>query len=173
MMTTMTNTDFKTLMGSVNSALIVVTTSAENVQAGCLVGYHSQSSISPEHYCFWLSKANHTYRVGLLAPYFGVHFLTDKDLEIAQRFSTQSGQYTDKFAGLQMDSEPHDIPLLADCPNRMVLERLAVVDDGGDHVCVTATVVSANSAGKFTPLRITDLGYTVPAHGSDERIIRP
>lgn len=61
---------FDELMVSTDSALIVVTTAAENEQAGCLVGFHSQSSMSPEQYSFWLSKVNHTYQASLRAAYF-------------------------------------------------------------------------------------------------------
>ena len=74
------------LMGSVDSPLIVVTTSAEGERAGCLIGFHSQASISPQRYCFWLSKANHTYRVALRSERFAVHFLTDVDREPARHF---------------------------------------------------------------------------------------
>jgi hypothetical protein len=48
-------------------ALIVLTTAAENQRAGCLVGFHAQSSLAPRHHCLWLSKANHTYRASLRA----------------------------------------------------------------------------------------------------------
>lgn len=169
----MSNKAFASLMGSVNSAVVVVTTVADDVRAGCLVGYHSQSSISPQQYCFWLSKANHTYRAGLLATHFAVHFLTADDLTLAQHFATRSGDDTDKFADLDIDPHKHGVPLLSDCLHRLVLERLSIVDDGGDHVCVTARVVDAESSGKFTPLRIADLGKVTPAHGSDERAVHP
>lgn len=167
----MSSKAFTSLMGSANSAVVVVTTVADDVRAGCLVGYHSQSSISPQQYCFWLSKANHTYRAGLLATHFAVHFLTDDDLALAQHFATRSGDDTDKFVDLDVEPHEHGVPLLKDCPNRVVLERLSIVDDGGDHVCVTARVVDAESSGKFTPLRIADLGKVTPAHGSDERAV--
>lgn len=169
----MTKHPFQTLMGSVNSALVVVTTSVENTQAGCLVGYHSQASIAPQHYCIWLSKANHTYRVGLRATHFAVHFLTADDLALAQQFGTHSGQHVNKFADLDVATDAQAMPLLADCPNHMVLERISLLDNGGDHVCVTGKVVSAHSNEKFTPLRVADIGKLAPAHGSDERIIEP
>lgn len=170
----MSSKEFTSLMGSVNSAAVVVTTVADDIQAGCLVGYHTQSSIAPQQYCFWLSKANHTYRAGLLATHFAVHFLTAEDLPLAQHFATRSGDDTDKFADLDLAADAeHGVPLLQDCPNRMVVERLSIVDDGGDHVCVTARVVDAESTGKFTPLRIADLGKMAPAHGSDERAVHP
>lgn len=163
---------FATLMGSENTSLIVVTASADQVQAGCLVSYHTQASMDPQHYNFWLSKANHTYKIGLLAEHFGIHFLTQDDLAWAEHFATMSGQDTDKFAGLAIDTR-HEVPLLAALPNRMIVEQISMLDDAGDHVCVTARVVEAETSGKFTPLRLSDLGDLRPAHSNSERIIKP
>ncbi|WP_432789592.1 flavin reductase family protein [Brevibacterium sp. K11IcPPYGO002] len=161
------------LMGSVDSPLIVVTTSAEGERAGCLVGFHSQASIDPEHYCFWLSKANHTYRVALRADHFAVHFPTTADRELARYFGSRSGSDMDKFTGLDFALSDDGVPLLADLPNRLLVERVAMLDDGGDHVCTTARVSSVEVADGFTPLRPSQLGDLTPGHGNEERAIRP
>lgn len=161
------------LMGSVDSPLIVVTTSAEGERAGCLIGFHSQGSIDPEHYCFWLSKANHTYRVALRADHFAVHFLTTADHGLARHFGSRSGSEADKFTGLDLTVTEDGVPLLADLPNRLLVERIAMLDDGGDHVCTTARVTSVEVAGDFTALRPSQLGDLTPGHGSDERAVHP
>ena len=163
---------FTRLMASVDPALVVVTTAAEDQWAGCLVGFHSQSSIDPQHYCLWLSKANHTYRVGLRAARFGVHFLSSTDLGLAERFGTRSGEDVDKFAGLETDAA-HGVPLLPGCPDRMLVERIALLDDGGDHVCVTTRVLDSWASGALTPLRVSAAAHLDPGHESDERAIRP
>jgi len=160
-------------MASVDPTLIVLTTAVGNERAGCLVGFHAQSSITPQHYCVWLSKANHTYRVGLRAARFAVHFLTTNDFAIAERFGTLSGEDTDKFAGLDVDLDPDGVPLLNACPNRMAIERIAVLDDGSDHVCLTTRVRSARSGKNFVPLRVSSATHLVPGHSSDERAIQP
>jgi flavin reductase (DIM6/NTAB) family NADH-FMN oxidoreductase RutF len=164
---------FGTLMASADPPLIVVTTVAEREQAGCLVGFHAQSSISPERYCVWLSKANHTYRVGLRAAHFAVHFLTETDHSIAERFGTLTGEDTDKFAGIDIDLDDNGVPLLRACPNRLSLERIAMLDDGGDHVCLTTRVRSAEASGSFVPLRVSSATDLDPGHESDERAIQP
>jgi flavin reductase (DIM6/NTAB) family NADH-FMN oxidoreductase RutF len=164
---------FGTLMGSADPALIVLTTAAENRWAGCLVGFHAQSSIAPQHYCVWLSKANHTYRVSLRASHFAVHFLTAEDLPLAEWFGTVSGEDTDKFVGMDVDISKDGVPLLAACPNRLLLERIAVLDDGSDHVCLTTRVCSADTSGTFTPLRVSSATHLEAGHPSDERAIRP
>lgn len=165
--------DFSTLMASVDPPLIVVTTSAEGEQAGCLVGFHAQSGITPGRYCIWLSKANHTYRVALRASHFAVHFLTDADLSVAEHFGTISGEDADKFAGLDLEPEEHGVPLLSACRNRLLLERIAVLDDGGDHVCLTARVLAVSIAGEFEPLRLSSAAHLDPGHGAEERAIEP
>lgn len=169
----MSDDAFTALMASANPPLIVVTTAAENERAGCLVGFHAQSSITPQHYCIWLSKANHTYRVSLRAACFAVHFLTVDDFALAERFGTLSGEDTDKFAGLDVELDQNGVPLLQSCPNRMSLERIAVLDDGSDHVCLTTRVRSANTTGDFQALRLSSATHLDPGHGSDERAIQP
>ncbi len=164
---------FDSLMASTDPPLVVLTTAAEGDQAGCLVGFHAQSSITPQHYCVWLSKANHTYRVSLRAAHFAVHFLTAADLALAERFGTLSGEHTDKFAGLDVDPDENGVPLLKACPNMMTLERIAVLDDGSDHICLTTKVHSAHTNGAFVPLRLANASHLVPGHASDERAIRP
>src|ERR1700760_1732449 len=91
---------FSSIMESVDAPLVIVTTALGGERAGCLVGFHSQSSIDPARYCLWLSKANHTYRVALRSTYLAVHFLTSADLPLAEAFGTRTGDDIDKFAGL-------------------------------------------------------------------------
>lgn len=169
----MSDDSFDRLMASVDPPLVVVTTAAADERAGCLVGFHAQSSIAPQHYSIWLSKANHTYRVGLRAAHFAAHFLTTADLPLAERFGTQTGEETDKFAGLDVETDEYGVPLLSACGNRVLLDRLAILDDGGDHVCLTTSARSAHSAGDFEPLRVSAATHLTPGHESDERAIQP
>ncbi|GAB3762357.1 flavin reductase (DIM6/NTAB) family NADH-FMN oxidoreductase RutF [Nocardioides ginsengisegetis] len=164
---------FSTLMASVDPPLVVLTTVADDEWAGCLVGFHAQSSITPQHYCVWLSKANHTYRVALRATHFAVHYLTPQDFAVAEHFGTLTGEDTDKFADVDVDVDPNGVPLLRACPSRMSLERIALLDDGGDHVCLTTRVVSAHSDGDFVPLRVSGAAHLEPGHASEERAIQP
>jgi flavin reductase (DIM6/NTAB) family NADH-FMN oxidoreductase RutF len=72
--------DFARLIASLDPPMAVVTTASDRERAGCVVGFHAQSSIDPERYVVWLSKANHTFRVGVHARHFAVHFLGEDDL---------------------------------------------------------------------------------------------
>jgi flavin reductase (DIM6/NTAB) family NADH-FMN oxidoreductase RutF len=164
---------FETLMAVADPPLIVLTTAVENQRAGCLVGFHAQSSMAPRHYCVWLSKANHTYRAALLASHFAIHFLAETDLDLAVRFGTLCGQDVDKFDGLDVDVDENGVPLLKACRHRLLLERVAVLDDGGDHVCFTTEVISAQTGHRFVPLRVSGAPRLEPGHGSEERALRP
>jgi len=164
---------FEELMGRLDPAMAVVTTTSGQELAGCLIGFHTQCSIEPARYVVWLSKANHTYRVGLRAAHFAVHFLTAQDLALAERFGTLTGEDTDKFAGVDFSLDEHGVPLLEACPSRMSLERIAVLDDGGDHVCLTTRVSSAHTAEGFVPLRLSGADHLDPGHDSQERAVQP
>ncbi|GAA3822669.1 flavin reductase family protein [Nocardioides panacisoli] len=164
---------FGDLVASADPPLVVVTTAAAGEQSGCLVGFHAQSSIEPERYSVWLSKANHTYRVALRSAYFGLHFLTADDLAVAEHFGTLSGEDVDKFAGVDVEVDQHGVPLLTACPHRMLLARTAILDDGGDHVCLTTRVLLAQSSGRFRPLRVSAAAHLDAGHDADERAIEP
>ena len=160
---------FTTIMASLDARLVVVTAAVDGERAGCLVGFHAQSSIDPERYCVWLSKANHTYRVAVRSTHLGVHFLTTADLPLASRFGTLTGDDTDKFAGLSVTDGPHQVPVLDDCPNWLVARRIALLDEGGDHVCVVTEPVTTHTDGRFAPLLLSMAEHLQPGHDNDER----
>lgn len=169
---------FDTIMSSLDSPLMVVTAVAEadgpdGERAGCLVGFHSQSSIGPGRYSVWLSKANHTYRVALRSSHLGLHYLTRDDLGLAEHFGTLTGDEVDKFDGLRVGRGPGGVPILLDCPNRIVVRRTTLLDEGGDHVCVTTEPVEAIADQSFVPLRLSDAGHLTPGHEAAERHAPP
>lgn len=164
---------FDTIMASLDPPMAVVTTAADGTRAGSLIGFHAQASIEEPHYCLWLSKANHTYRASLRSAHFALHLLTRDDLELARRFGTLSGEETDKFAGLDVEVDEFSVPLLRALPHRLLLDRVATLDDGGDHVCVTTRVRSATTPGPFSPLRLSDVDDLEPGHEAEERAVRP
>jgi flavin reductase (DIM6/NTAB) family NADH-FMN oxidoreductase RutF len=160
---------FDAIMTSRDADLIVVTTAEAGEQAGCLVGFHAQSSMDPQRYCVWLSKANHTYRVAQRSTHLAIHFLTARDLALAERFGTLTGDRADKFAGLNVSPGPGGVPVLRACPNWLTVERTTLLDEGGDHVCVVTQPLTAHYGGPFQPLRVSSVGHLVPGHGSAER----
>jgi flavin reductase (DIM6/NTAB) family NADH-FMN oxidoreductase RutF len=161
--------DFDRVMASLDTPMIVVTTAANDERGGCLVGFHAQSSIDPGRFTVWLSKANHTYRVAQYATHLGVHFLAEGDHELAEHFGTQSGDDVDKFADRDVAEGLGGVPVLVECPNRMVARKVAILDEGGDHVCVVTEPVEVHSTGTFTPLHLSDVSDLDPGHDAEER----
>lgn len=160
---------FLTLMSALDPPLAVVTTAAAGERAGCLVSFHTQSSMAPQRYCVYLSKANHTYGVALRASHLAIHFLAAGDLPLAELFGGQTGDTVDKFAGLPVTDGPGGVPLLTQCPRWLAARRIAVLDEGGDHVTVTTEPVTALASGPFAPLRVAQAGHIRPGHEARER----
>jgi flavin reductase (DIM6/NTAB) family NADH-FMN oxidoreductase RutF len=162
-------TAFDELVAQLDPAMVIVTTSDGVERGGCLVGFHAQSSIEPERYVVWLSKANHTYRVALHGEHVAVHFLDESDLDLATLFGTTSGDEIDKFGQCAWEPGPDGVPLLAACGNRFVARRSALLDEGGDHVCLVVEPTESWSTGTLRPLRLSVAKRLDPGHESDER----
>ncbi len=163
---------FDALMEALDSPMVIVTTAAGGTRAGCLVGFHAQCGMEPPIYAVWLSKANHTYRVAALADMFAVHFLSAENRALAELFGTTTGNEVDKFAQCSWSPGPGDVPLLDDCPNRIVGRRLAWLDSGADHVCLVIEldhVDHADRAPPFRPLRLSMVDDIEPGHGAEDR----
>ncbi len=162
-------TPFDDLMSELDTAMMVVTTVAGDECAGCLVGFHSQCSIDPSRYAIWLSKANRTYRVGLMAEYFGLHFLAWGDHDLAELFGAVTGDDEDKFARCAWRAGPAGLPLLDRCAARIVGRRVAVNDDGGDHVCFVLDAEDAQRPAAFTPLTLFAARDIEAGHEPEDR----
>ena len=159
---------FDEVVADADPAMVVVTAAGrDGERAGCLVGFWSQSSIDPRRLALWLSRVNRTYRVALTADHLAVHALTSDDGDVAELFGGHTGDEEDKFTRIAWTRGPGGVPLLARCPHRVVVRRIAVHDDGGDHVCITGEPVEADSPGPFTPLRLSAATGIVPGHPAD------
>ena len=132
--------------------MLVVTATADGEHAGCLVGFHTQSSIDPWRYTVCLSKLNHTYAVARKADHLLLHFLDESQHRLAHLF----GGFTDDA---MLDREKVDLVEWRPGPDG-VTPLLAGVDDwvlgrieaqhhrDGDHGLF---VVSAVAAGHHAP----------------------
>jgi flavin reductase (DIM6/NTAB) family NADH-FMN oxidoreductase RutF len=160
---------FDRLMADIDQPMVIVTTGSGDARAGCLVGFHAQCGIEPPEYAVWLSKANHTYRVGALTDHFGVHFLSADDHDLAELFGGRSQEDTDKFASCAWSEGPHGVPLLDRVGNRFVGKRAAWLDPGADHVCLVLRPVSADRSPSPSWLRLADAADIEAGHGAEER----
>jgi flavin reductase (DIM6/NTAB) family NADH-FMN oxidoreductase RutF len=161
--------EFDDLVAAVDPAMAVVTTDAAGERAGCLIGFHAQCSIEPPRYVVWLSKANHTYRVALHAQHFAVHFVAADQMDVARLFGTTSGDSTDKFAQCAWQPGADGLPVLDACPDHFVAKKIALLDEGSDHVCVVLEPTQAWSSGELRPLRLSTAKELDPGHEADQR----
>lgn len=160
---------FDQIMSSLDAPMVVVTAAVEEERAGCLIGFHAQGSIHPRRYAIWLSKANHTFRVAFLAQHVALHFLTGADHDLAALFGTNSGDDVDKFARCDWERSDQGPPLLTRCPNRLIMRRTGLLEEGSDHVCFVLEPVAVSAGERFTPLRLSDVTDLDAGHAVDER----
>jgi flavin reductase (DIM6/NTAB) family NADH-FMN oxidoreductase RutF len=164
---------FGRLARALDPPMAVVTTVADGERAGCLVGFHAQCSISPGRYVVWLSKANHTHRVAMRSEVLAVHFLDRGQRDLAELFGGTSGDDHDKFEHCTWEPGPEGVPILSACPHRLVGRRVALLDEGSDHVCVVVDPVDASAPGGLRPLRLADVADIEPGHEAEERPAPP
>lgn len=154
-----------------NTAMAVVTVARGRGTGGCLVGFHTQSSIDPWRYTVCLSKLNHTYELARRATHLGVHFLGQKDESLARLF----GAITDDAlrSGSKLDhvswerGAAGETPILADVSDWFIGRILTRHHRDGDHgVFVLEPVCAAENSGKDRkdPYRLDQAMGVSPGH---------
>jgi flavin reductase (DIM6/NTAB) family NADH-FMN oxidoreductase RutF len=148
--------EFDELMGGLDQSMVIVTTVAGDEQSGCLVGFHSQTSIDPLRYVVWLSHSNHTHAVAVRASMFAVHLIPTDRHDLAELFGGRTGDDVDKLAACQWSEGPGGVPLLEGCPDRFVGTRVGWLT-GGDHDGVVLEPLEAqiDSGGPWMRLSAT------------------
>ena len=121
------------LGNELNPPMFVVTAHDGSRDAGCLVGFATQCSISPLRFMVFLSKNNLTYRVALGASAVGVHVVPENRIDLATLFGAETGDETDKFSAAPSTRSVAGTRVLDDCPDWFV-GRVVDRFDAGDHV---------------------------------------
>ena len=161
--------EFDALIVGTNPAMILVTTASAGQRAGCLVGFHSQSSIQPRHFTFWLSTANHTTEIARTATYFAVHFLLKQDRALAELFGGHTADDDiDKFEHCEWTPGLDGVPVLTACCERMIVEKLSMTETGGDHLCVVTRPIDVTSARTGARFHLSDATDIDAGHPPDE-----
>jgi flavin reductase (DIM6/NTAB) family NADH-FMN oxidoreductase RutF len=144
---------FHELVTGVDYPMFIVTTSAGDERAGCLVGFATQGSIDPPRLLVMLSKANRSYRVTERAEELVVHCLHAGNRGLAALFGEESGDDVDKFDRCAWTHvEGVGPPVLAGTRGFAagpILGRM----DAGDHVAhlidVSAARVDCDAGGQL------------------------
>lgn len=138
------------ILGALDYPMLIVTLVGTDGPSGCLVGFASQCSIHPPRLMVWLSKENHTYRVGADAATLVVHVLAADERALAEVFGETTGDVVDKFAAVEWHEGPDGVPILDGCRRWIVGSVLERVDTG-DHVGFLLAPIAATAPGGEWP----------------------
>lgn len=158
--------EFDAFVEGIDYPVFVVTTASEAGRAGCLVGFTTQTSISPPRLLVCLSEANHTLSVAHGATHLAVHLLDSADHPLAELFGGETGDEVDKFASVDWEEGPGGVPLLADCRRRLVgrvLLRIPLGDHVG-HLLEPVAVEDGSSGADVDVLTVSEAMDIDPGH---------
>lgn len=83
---------FQTIVDDIEYPVFVVTASAGDDPAGCLVGFTTQCSIDPLRFLVCLSKQNHTWEIATRTSRLVVHLVRPDQRDVAEHFGSQSSE---------------------------------------------------------------------------------
>jgi flavin reductase (DIM6/NTAB) family NADH-FMN oxidoreductase RutF len=156
-------TAFDELVSELNYPMFIVTVAAASQRSGCLVGFATQASISPQRMLVMISKRNHTYEVAKDADALAIHFLHEGNRDLATLFGEATGDDVDKFALSEWSEGPLGVPILHNVrgwASGPILSRV----DGGDHVGHLVDVTDSKIVLPGTPLRFQSVRDMEPGH---------
>jgi flavin reductase (DIM6/NTAB) family NADH-FMN oxidoreductase RutF len=155
--------EFDRFTEALDYPMFVVTTTDGTERSGCLVGFTTQTGIDPPRFLVCLSDKNHTMQVAQGAELLAVHQLAEEQHDLAELFGAETGDEVDKFARCSWRPGPGGVPLLDDCPRRVVgriIEHVTL----GDHVGFLLEPVGVEAAGDADPLTLQDVADVEPGH---------
>jgi flavin reductase (DIM6/NTAB) family NADH-FMN oxidoreductase RutF len=154
---------FDELVGELDYPMLVVTAASSDEMAGCLVGFATQTSISPPLFVVCLSARNRTSRIASGASHLGVHLLPSDARDLAELFGGETGDDVDKFGRVRWSPGPGGTPLLEDSPNRFV-GRILARHQWGDHLSVLLEPVLAEHPEPVRPFPFRRAKHIDPGH---------
>ncbi len=154
-------TDLDHFLEGLDYAMFIVTVASETESApasrsGCLVGFVTQVSIDPPRLLVCISKINHSYRLASGAQSMGVHVVGSDQHGLAELFGGETGDDIDKFAACAWSADPRGVPVLTDCPRRMIADVLDRVDLG-DHVGFVLAPTEVHAQADAVPLYFSQI----------------
>jgi flavin reductase (DIM6/NTAB) family NADH-FMN oxidoreductase RutF len=154
---------FDELMAELDYSLLIVTVASGGERSGCLVGFASQVSIHPSRFLVCLSVKNRTFDVAQGASVLIVHFVPEREKELAVLFGGETGDETDKFSRCDWREGPGGAPVLSPLEDWFagrVLERL----DFGDHCGFLLEPIDGEAHRSGSPLTFRRAKWIEPGH---------
>ncbi|MEN2792609.1 flavin reductase [Sphingomonas oligophenolica] len=130
--------DFRAALGSFATGVTIVTTrAADGKDVGMTANSFNSVSLDPPMVLWSIGKNALSQPAFATADHFAVHILASDQEELSNRFARRG---EDKFAGLDLERGPGDIPLLGGCAARFKC-RTAYRYEGGDHDIIVGEVL--------------------------------
>jgi flavin reductase (DIM6/NTAB) family NADH-FMN oxidoreductase RutF len=155
--------EFNRLVALLDYPMFIVTTAADDVRAGCLVGFATQASIHPPRFLVCLSVKNLTYRVAADGQILVVHLVPERAGRLAELFGGETGDDTDKFARCSWTPGPGGAPVLTELENWFA-GRIIGRSDFGDHCGFLLEPVEEQAASSEEPLTFHQTQEIEPGH---------
>ena len=147
-MVTMT---FDSVTDQLRSTPVVVTTASQGDQAGSVVGFHTQCGVDPVRYAVWLPAPGRTYDVARHATYIAVHVIDDSAMTIDEGSTAAGDLDADWFDRCSWRPGPGGVPLLATCPNHLVLRLVSARVEPGGLACLIGELDPAEREDDAAP----------------------
>ncbi|GLZ86417.1 flavin oxidoreductase [Metapseudomonas resinovorans] len=161
---------FRQALGAFTTGVTIVTTRGPDGQDyGLTANSFNSVSIDPPMVLWSINKDSSSAHAFTEGSHFAVHILATDQEPLSNRFA-KSG--TDKFAGLDLQRGPSEIPLLDGCSARFQC-KTTYQYEGGDHIILVGEVLAFDRFDK-APLVFHSGGYrrlVPPAPRGEESVI--
>lgn len=149
--------DFRRALGMFGTGVTIVTTCTQTGEkVGITANSFNSVSLEPPMVLWSLAKNARSLPAFSQASTWNVHILSNAQEALSNRFA-RAGE--DKFAGVTLDSQPGQAPLLPDCTARFQC-KTAFQYDGGDHIIFVGEVL-AYDTNPHPPLLYVTGGYAL------------
>jgi flavin reductase (DIM6/NTAB) family NADH-FMN oxidoreductase RutF len=154
-----------TLIAWLDPAVWLVTAAVSGRRGGLIATFVNSASIVADlpRMLVGLAKQHYTWELVEASGAFGLHLLSEQDLDLVYRFGLKSGREEDKLSGLELETAQTGSPLLPfgvgwlDC-------RVESRMDTGDRTIYLAEVIESKVLHFAAPLTARRLIELAPAH---------
>lgn len=151
--------DFRRALGMFATGVTIVTThAADGTPIGITANSFNSVSLDPPMVLWSLANNARSLAAFSDSTHWNVHILSNEQEALSNQFA-RAGE--DKFAGLAMDSQASNAPLLTGCTARFQC-KTAFKYEGGDHTIFVGEVVKYDNS-TLPPLLYVTGGYALAA----------
>lgn len=146
---------FRQALGAFTTGVTIVTTRGlDGLDYGLTANSFNSVSIDPPMVLWSINKDSSSAQAFTQGSHFAVHILSTDQEPLSNRFAKSNA---DKFAELELQRGPSEIPLLDGCSARFQC-KTTYQYEGGDHIILVGEVLAFDHFDK-TPLVFHSGGY--------------